>query len=484
MKIKKICILILSAIMAISTASCGLHKHEYSNELSFDETHHWNAPVCGCDNVFGNKALHSLSNGACTICGYELEPVLFQNEVFGVGVEKSITLEISPSPHVKSIVYNSADPYISIDNASGTVTGVALGLAEVSATVTYTDNSTSSTRCKVEVNDGSYETLNMKENFVKWVGRNFVYSNAINCFNTASGFETTFYGTQLSANITSAGDQTPSVCVLIDEDTSPAKKVIDLSKTKTSQDILLAEGLTDGYHTVKVYKITEALHGSVAINALETDGFFYTKPAQKELKIEVYGDSISTGYKNLRESLEESNVSNEKMQNGCLTYAWLAAQNLNAEINVFAREGVGMSYSYGASFLMKTGWNKTYCAEKDWLGYNNYNPTWKFDNYVADLVIINVGSNDFWWSSYSESTYKSEIADLCKNLISKHGENVKIILAYGMMTNGNGTPLEELASRQNNVYAVELNKSIAHHPRLDDHQKASITLTNFIQSIL
>ena len=479
---KKLFIVGLSAVLALSAAAAGCHTHTFASEYSFDETHHWREATC-CENVVGNKNKHGFANGICDTCGFKMPLAAFKNSVYGVGVDEDIALSLDNSANVKSVVYSEDSEYVSIDE-TGTVHGESIGTAQISASVTYIDNSTSEISCQVEVNDGCYETLTMQESFVKWVGRNFVRNDCVNFFNTASGFETTFYGTQLKAELTSAGDQTPRICVLIDGETSPSEKIIDLSKTKSKQEIVLASGLAEGYHTVKVYKITEALHGSIAVNSLQTDGFFYEKPAEKPLKIEVYGDSISTGYKNLRNGLEESDVSNENMQNGCLTYAWLAAQSLNAEISVMAREGIGMSYSYGASILMKNDWNKTYCAEKDYLGYNNYNPTWNFDNYIADVAIINVGSNDYWWSSYNASTYKEEVSTLCKNLLKKHGDGLKIVLVYGMMTSGNGAPLEEIAARHDSVYAVQLDKSAGHHPRINDHINASITLTNFLQSIV
>lgn len=481
MNFKKLCAAVLTIAATFSAASCDfLHSHTFANTYSFDETYHWKQATCGCDAV-SDKNEHDLANGECSACGYEIPEATFSYKVFGVGVDKTISLSTASAEHVKSVVYASTSEHIAINHEDNTILGVSLGVAEVSATVTYTDGSTSTTSCQVEVNNGCYETLTMQENFVKWTGRNFVYQNAVNCFNTASGFEITFYGTQLKAELTSAGSQTPRICVLIAEQGSPSEKIIDLTKNKTKQEITLAEGLTEGYHTVKVYKITEASHNSLAVNSLQTDGFFYAKPQEKELKIEFYGDSITTGYLNLREVFEEDGVSNEKMQNGCLTYAWLAAQSLNAEINVIARAGIGMNYSHGANYFMKNAWTQTYCSEKDFLGYNNYNPSWNFENYVADVVVINIGSNDYWGPASNYATFQQDISYLCRDLFKKHGDGLKIVLAYGMMTNGNGAELEAVANKHDNVYAIELEKSLQDHPMVFEHEIAAKTLAEFIQ---
>ena len=223
MNFKKLCATVLTIATIFSATSCNFsHSHTFTDAYSFDETYHWKQATCGCD-VVGDKKEHNLANRKCSTCDYEIPEANFSHEVFGVGVDKTIALSTTSTENVKNVVYTSTSEHIAVDNDNNTILGVSLGTAEVSATVTYSDNSTSTIRCQVEVNDGSYETLTMQENFVKWVGRNFVYQNAVNCFNTASGFEITFYGTQLKADLTSAGSQTPRICVLIDEQTLQAK---------------------------------------------------------------------------------------------------------------------------------------------------------------------------------------------------------------------------------------------------------------------
>ena len=464
--------------------ACGGHKHEFSSTYSADEIYHWKTATC-CENTISEKTKHTYKNGVCSVCLNEIGLTSFKYDTFGVGVDKTASVELTNSAFVKEVTYSTTSDILSIDADNGAISGLALGTAEVSASITYVDDTTSTATCKIEVNNGVYDKLNMKESFVKWVGRNFVHSESVNCFNTASGFETTFYGTQLKANITSGGSQTPRICVLIDEQTSPAEKVIDLSKNKEKQEVVLAEGLSEGYHTVKVYKITEASHNSLSINSLQTDGFFHKKPETKKLKIEVYGDSISTGYKNLKEVPNDDDVINEKRQNGCLTYAWLTAQNLNAEINVMAHSGIGLNYSQGFDYLMKSAWDDTYCSAKDFLGYNNINPAWDFKNYTPDVVILNIGTNDYYiQSSTIETAYRDSIGILCKNLQTKYGADLKIVFVYGLMTSGNAGPLIDIANRLETVYAVELEKSQQGHPTALEHASAAATLTAFLQGIL
>ncbi len=50
------------------------HEHTYSEDWSYDETHHWHAATCEHD-VVANKGEHidKDSDGKCDVCGYELE---------------------------------------------------------------------------------------------------------------------------------------------------------------------------------------------------------------------------------------------------------------------------------------------------------------------------------------------------------------------------------------------------------------------------
>lgn len=485
MKLKKLFLACFCAVTLIPVPACGGHTHEYADGFSFDDTYHWKNATC-CENAIGEKEMHDYANGTCTVCQCDIADAAFKYEAFGVGVNKTLTLEFANSAFIKNVTYSTTSSLIALDSDSGEVSGVALGCAEVLANVTYVDDTTSTTTCKVEVNNGALETTSLESNFVKWVGRNFVYNQSVNCFNTTSGFETIFYGTELTAKLTSGGSQTPRICVLVDENTSPSEKIIDLSKNNEKQDVVLASGLTEGYHTVKVYKITEAAHNSLSVNSLQTDGYFHAKPATKNLKIEVYGDSISTGYKNLKPLFEhDDNVINEGNQNGCLTYAWLTAQNLNAEINVMAHAGIGLNYSQGFDYLMRDAWDDTYCSAKDFLGYGNVNPTWDFNNYTADIAIVNIGTNDYYINSSSMSgAYRDSLVQLCKDLLKKHGNDLKIVFVYGLMTSGNAEVLEDIASRQDNVYAIELDKSNQGHPTASEHASAATALTQFIKGIL
>ncbi len=413
--------------------------------------------------------------------------IAFEENIYETGIGHAVQTKVK-TENADTVTYASDNPAVATVSETGAVTGVAAGSAVITATAKPTEGDKSvSAQCTVNVNPSSYETLNGNEPLVKWLGRNFTAAGSVNCYNTASGLEISFYGTGLSATISAAGEKTPQLCVLTDGETDPAENVIDLTKTKATEEYVLVEDLPEGKHTARVLKITEAMTTSVGFVSLETDGYFLSRPADREYKIEVYGDSISAGHKNMRTTAAEPPDSTDKIQNGCLTYAWLAAEELNADVSVIARTGIGIYSAWGNPFVMKDNWNKTYLSEDDFLGTGYGNPVWEGDH-AADAVLVNLGTNDVWYQWDAEK-YEEEMIKFCEDLIEYHGKDAQIVLIYGMMVSDNKDALRNASMRlraagNKNVTLLELPKSAQGHPRLADNTAAAKVLADHLKDLL
>ena len=70
---RKLSICLLSALFVLSMAACTdeTHTHSYSNDFSYNATHHWHEATCGCDNLVSEKEEHSFVNDVCSDCGYK-----------------------------------------------------------------------------------------------------------------------------------------------------------------------------------------------------------------------------------------------------------------------------------------------------------------------------------------------------------------------------------------------------------------------------
>lgn len=60
------------AVMVFSVfllTACG-HEHKFSADWSYDETHHWHAPICEHEKEKEDYAEHEIENNVCQTCGY------------------------------------------------------------------------------------------------------------------------------------------------------------------------------------------------------------------------------------------------------------------------------------------------------------------------------------------------------------------------------------------------------------------------------
>lgn len=344
--------------------------------------------------------------------------------------------------------------------------------------------------------------------FVNLYGRNYfdLSKQAVKMEYTASGFEVKFYGTELKANLSMSGanyhsrmqvlvdgemvDQTEAVVVNsnnAEKTATPAgQKIINLNKTNKTEYTLVSD-LTEGWHTVKVLKRTPARRGgeimdAVYLHSVTTDGYLVKAPSQaNQLKIELYGDSISCAYGNLNngDNMLDNNT------NGLLGYHYLAAEKLGAQINIQAYSGWGI--------ICDTASNAT------WLWPNYYDKftdlSTSYDmSYDADVIVINLGTND---ATYKGSDFVDKFSTATvawvKKLLAKNSD-AKVILSYGMMGNdsrvisGYNKAVVQLKSEgYNDVYFLEYpaaNYDNSGHPGAQNHIANSKVLYNKINEVV
>ena len=288
----------------------------------------------------------------------------------------------------------------------------------------------------------------------------------------------------------------------------------------TTEWLTVAEDLNSNEeHTIKLVRATEAALGDTLIlmGVLSGDGNLVDVSKTDKPYIEVYGDSISSGYGNIASNgmpnfnndtslysyfdadgnkLDSSvgstksnlNVSEYDFEDGTKTYAYLAAENLDADINVFSKSGLGITVSGG-----KAGEGVVTMA--DW--YPNLQK-----NGNADYVIINHITNDSKYYNSAAGLTKDGLAnayvDFIKAVRADH-EKAKIIVIYGMMRISSSTEnyyktgeevvlkaVNEAKKEDKNVYALMLpkgGKGGAGHPDGDEHLAASDLLTEFISGL-
>lgn len=209
----------------------------------------------------------------------------------------------------------------------------------------------------------------------RFVGRWVPDGNGMRCSWSGSYVVARFKGTGISARIKDEGFNLFQVVI----DGEP-KKVLTTDKAKGEHVYQLADGLPDGVHEVSLHRRTEAKVGEAVFYGFEpTNGKLMPPSPAPERRIETIGDSITTGYGNEGPGAACGYVNSQ--QNEYATYGAIAARNLGADHTTIAWSGKTLHE-------MKEYFDKALPQRSD-------GPRWDFSQYQPQVVVVNVGTNNF-----------------------------------------------------------------------------------------
>lgn len=161
--------------------------------------------------------------------------------------------------------------------------------------------------------------------------------------------------------------------------------------------------LESGIHTFKIAKIAQVTPDNLlTLKAVEMSGSFAEKPENKNNYIEFIGDSITAGLGLLTHNL--SDPMGSENTDPTLAYAWQIADAFDADRSLVCAGGIGI----GAGCVKGDGpWRQSdnyqyTCAYRDCSSSGLYQPV-----RTPDLVVVNLGSNDWYQlKSVEETGYK------------------------------------------------------------------------------
>ncbi len=344
-------------------------------------------------------------------------------------------------------------------------------------------------------NDYSEHTFNVVEykDFYKMTGR---YAETIVYFNTVEkcySFDNT--AQMIAFNADCEGDVTLSVSfkagksepmnncyfsVYVDG-VETRMKVDGINGMDQKLDLTVAKGLKKGKHEFRIYRDTEFAHGTANVISVKLNGVLTERPADNKLHIEFIGDSITAGYGNLTQrELNESDAHGPEKSDGTSTYAFLAAEQLGADVTTVARSGLAFSYN-----AVEDYWKRISYARS---ALGDYTPTRK-----SDVVVINLGTNDH--SNYEKEGLTIEqvedrAVELIK-LVKSSRPDAKIVWMYGMMgTKIESTikaAIEECGGEAAGIYyfvGKNNNDGGGWHPSAQAHINNGKLLADYLKSIL
>ena len=287
----------------------------------------------------------------------------------------------------------------------------------------------------------------------KPIGRTFFKDDMLFANFSGSGIKCNVSGKSLKVTLFATryddDNNRPFVSILVDE----ARYDYELDCEYKTIELPLNEGV----HEVHILKRTEASVSHMAIKEILVDNF-YEINEEKRLNIEFYGDSLTCGFGVLcTDPSQPFKTCTESFLDG---YSYLVAKGMNANYS---------SISVSGFPVYKSRWNQGFNVDSiaDLISYANYYDQmtfetaekWDNSNYKADLVIINLGTNDESYfspgqdwvdaliekvGSYEAACREEEfvnkldalykrIVKFLQDLYAVYGPNLKVLYLLGMV---------------------------------------------------
>ncbi len=330
--------------------------------------------------------------------------------------------------------------------------------------------------------------------YYRMLGRTVEHNSCLYMDNVATGFEMYFYGkgdVTLNATVVCStnGEIAQYLTVIVDGVRSRVRIECEALHNAYAKSVVLAQGLSEGYHHIEVYRQTEAQVSNFRAETLTFTGRLLATPSEHPLTIDVVGDSISGGYGALWNSslgVDDPGCNHPYYQDGTQSYAFLAGKALGADVRVLQSSGYGCV----------GGWNGREVNLQTMYPYLNWFRSQSFLNPfdpVADIVIINLGTNDYS-TRETNNMSNAEFQAGAKNLMQlarQYNPNAAVIWCTGMM--GSYYPTEvkaavaELGGADQGYYFLELPRGqggAVSHPNVAQQQAAGEVLLDFLKTTI
>lgn len=338
---------------------------------------------------------------------------------------KEVTIVISPeNADDKSFEWEIADPTIA--KAEGNViTGLKEGETWAKIFSIPRPELKDSIKITVASTNVSFNAENMS-----FGGRVDISSNSVTLFYPGSYISTEFTGSTICADLSATKDVYYWIQI---DDQEPYKlnvrtKAQWVSGSSSRSIFWLAKNLEPGKHKATITLVSEGIYKLPKFYGFVIDkDAKLSKPENKTLKFEFIGNSITCGYGT---EVTDRSPFQDSTSNFCHSFAYHTAEAFNADYMVVARSGIGIYRNYGNQTDIPTMLES---YEKQWIGSSD---NWDFSKYTADIVFINLGTNDTWeMSSFDETAYETAYRNLLDKVLS-HYPNAKLVLLTGCMLQG------------------------------------------------
>ena len=325
---------------------------------------------------------------------------------------------------------------------------------------------------------------------IKRLGRTSLTTKGIACDHTASGIE--FKGVmkgdvKVTVNSRSVKSNSPNSYFTVYVDGVRQSTRHEVAYTKT---LTVARFASQGEHTIRIVKQSENNYTLSEFKELLFTGYMLERPADNKLYIEVIGDSITCGMGNIGvDGCAEPQSA--VWEDGSQSYGYMLADELGADYSIISESGIGLSASWDdpmVPFYTASSYNRDAKTQHDF-------------KRVPDLVIVNLGTNDYFiglpGSTHSNKAaatpeaLKEKAMEFIELIKKKYGDDVKILWTIGLIGVGQSyvdatyQAVTELGGAEMGLYFKKLNvgqlKGAQNHPVVADNVYAKDTLLDFIK---
>lgn len=385
------------------------------------------------------------------------------------------------------------------------LTALCLG-ASVCSCSAPADTGTAPTEITAE-EENMTNTYILNEENVKLIGRTHLEDDNNLWFAlSGTGFEFEFTGKNLEFSLIGDGASRKSdneenyarYAVYVD-----GERVIDKQLDSPEATVKVIEAEEEKTSVVTFIKLSECAMSTLGVKPIVTEGTI--KPtAEKDLKIEFIGDSITCGY-GVDDEVKENHFKTAT-EDVTKAYAYKTAKALDADYSMFSTSGYGIISGYTDGDKPIKAQTIPQYYESLGFSYNSFaeymapnNIDWDFSRYVPDLIVVNLGTND---ASYCKSLkdrsedYAAEYTVFLKK-IRKNNPDAKILCTLGVM----GDSLFPYVEKAVEDYTAEtgdtnidtlrfkpqdgsLGYAADWHPTEATHQQASEALVEKIKEIM
>ena len=344
----------------------------------------------------------------------------------------------------------------------------------------------------------------MTKNNVKRIGRTMLANDVLWFSFSASGVEFEFTGKKCTFDLKSDSifaetNHQARYAVYVDDEIvvtdvldKPLKSVEAFASDKAET------------HIIRLLKLSETSDSTMGITHITCDEEAVIKPtADKKLKIEFVGDSITCGY-GVEGTLKDTYSTHN--ENATKAYAYKTAKKLDADYSLVSLSGYGIISGYTSGDKVEVQQLPKY-YDKFGNSYGSFNlgkkpreTDWDFSKFTPDIVVINLGTND---NSYTKNDsakceeYVQGYVSFLKTVREKNPD-ATILCVLGVMGQELYPSIEETVRRyteetkDDKVYSFKLDVqdagkngfAVDYHPTEASHEHASDQMVEVINSIL